>query len=334
MITAMLCLPLSFVFLPSLSEYICSIRLNKRKAAFIGSEAVVDMANTDTVIVDDIDAVEVVEFTEIRPEGSTDFENAFEVARIIFKKLSGPFGKVFNDTEATETEDVHHEITINKVTETGIELLFDGAATVLLGNRHYMNMNGVRVKTDSSLSTATKGSDRSTVFMAIDGVPRLGFILNSNIRPEFWKTVADLDSNGIKVYIESYEPQVNDVFFEQNKKNNSAVVSVYRPAEYEYSSNLYMRDGGVISTESGLSVADIIPISKEIVAQRKSNRKLNVILTASGILLSCLMVVLLNLPVASVFVDVIKSHATFLVNAIVLLLLIPAAIRLKKISKS
>lgn len=333
MITTFLCTPFSYILLPTVTEYIASLILKKKNSTFVGEEAISDLARTDSLFFKDTDAIEVLSYTEIHPSKSVDEQETLDIAYRVFGALGGPLGEFAKKSGNISAEKSDAEVVINSISDNGIELYFDSSINILIGDRQFMSSNNIRVKIDSNLNTAIKGFDRSVIYMAFDGVPKLGFIVTSKIKADFANTVSMLDSNGIKVFVDTYEPQINDLYFEQNKTSISTAISVCKSDEYESATQRYLCDGNIVCTSSSLDVAETIAFGKKIIDQRKKHRRLHAILVLAGFILSCLLTLLLNVDQAISVISGLKIHITLLLSLIMILLLIPAIISAYKLYK-
>ena len=334
MITTLLCTPFAYILLPSVTEYLSSVSLKKKKIAFIGSDAPEKLAKADALFFDDTNAVEIISYTEIHPTKSTDGQRMLDIARRVFKSLDGPLGDFTRLHEDNQNvAGTKSEVVINSITDNGIEIYFESSINILIGDKNYMQSHNIKVKTDSNLNTAIKGFDRSVIYMAFDGIPKLGFIITSKIKPEFSSIVSMLDENGIKVFVDTYEPQINDLYFEQNKTNDSATVSVCKSEEYESTDYKPICDGNVVCSSDSFALAETIIECRKIVTRRRTNQRIHLALVLGGILLSSLFTALLNVNQAIFILSGLKSHISLVLNVIMILGLIPCIVSIIKARK-
>jgi len=329
MFTALLCIPMAYVLMPSATEFIISKKMKSDDTAFIGTDAVGQYVKTDAIVFKDTDAVEITAFKDIRPSNSDENERYLMIAREVFESLGGTLA----DLSESYDEVKESKVIMNEITENGVELYFNESINVLMGNKQYMHTHKIKVKTDANLNAATKGADCSVIYMAFDGVPKLGFIINSKIKSKFADVSSLLETNGIRILVESYEPHINDVFFEQNKSENSSSVAVIRPDEYELSKKRYICDGEIISSRDSLSVAKAISLSRKILGTRKKNQRMHLALVVAGFILSCLLTLLINLTDSFAAFEWLRSHITLVFNIFMLWGLVPGVISLMKLEK-
>jgi hypothetical protein len=332
-LSIMLCIPFSYIFIPSLTEFIISSKLNKEKIAFIGTESVSEYASTKNLIFKDIDSVEITSCTEIQPSKRTIIQSDVEIAHKVFRALSGPLSTV-KGTAAAETSYDRSTVIINDIQDNGIEIYFESSMNILIGDKPYMQAHNIKVKTDTNLNAATKGVDRSVIYVAYDGIPKLGFIVNSKIKNDF-SSIADLmEENDIHIFVETYEPQINDVYFEQNKTASLANVNVIKPNTFENDGENQSGNGGLISAKSSMDLAKTICACKKLTEYRKHNRFLNIFLSGIGGIFACLFMVLTSTLNYLPFFDFLRLHTSLIFNVVMLAAMTPGIVRLIRLNKN
>ena len=243
---------LSFAIVPSLIYYLNCMVLRRKNSAFVSSDSAYEYTKIDSLTFNDTEALEVVSITEINPGNESDNPKKWSnMANNVFIALGGPVSEfLLRD----QTSNVDHDLIINSITENGIDLYFDSSVNVLIGDAQYMLYHNIRVRTDIKLTTAVRGADRTVIYVAFDGVPRAGYIITSKIKVQFVDMLKMLSSHGIKASLNSYEPEVNEGYFELNKIDIS--LDVNKPNLYEDIRRADAVDSGVVSdTNSGVCLA-------------------------------------------------------------------------------
>ncbi|MBE6706992.1 MAG: hypothetical protein E7577_05050 [Ruminococcaceae bacterium] len=330
-ISALLCIPLSCVCIFPFNEYTVSAKLKENKIALMGYDAATEYSKIQNLTFKDCDVILITSYSEIHPQ-DVNGQSSLRIAYEIFNSLGGTIGKYHSSSEIGESNTKSNNIVINSISDNGIDINYALSTNILLGDKNYMRAHNIKVKTDSSLHGATKGPDRSVLYMAFDGVPKLGFIIGSHIAPEFISSAQELESCGVKVFVDSYEPYVNDLYFEQNTEERLAV-EVLKPRSYDPYVYKDIRDGNVVCTSDCFDLAKIIPLSKRIVRQRKICKYINYGLMASGFILSCLLTFTISSKTDALFFEFIKAHCSLIINFILLMGLVPGAIALWKFRK-
>jgi hypothetical protein len=273
--------PLSATLVPSLIEYLNSRIVKRMHCAFVGSSAVNEYSDVDLLSFSDTEALEISSLTEINPTKSS--ENAHKwsnMAKRIFIMLGGPISECISSSKNNDSN-VERDLIINSISENGIDVYFDSSVNVLIGDRFYMLSHNIKVKTDVKLTTAVKGADRSIIYVAFDGVPRVGFIATGKVRASFLDTLGRLHRNGIRTAVRTYEPEINDSYFEAN--NVSIPLSVIKPSMYECMAVSEAVDSGVVA-KSSADMCRAIIYGKKILKDRKKQRRIQIFQTIIGML--------------------------------------------------
>lgn len=320
--------PLSAIFSPALIELIHSLRLFKSDSVFIGEDSVSEYARVNSIAFGDYDAVEITAITEINPNNSEESSKKWiNIACNVFDALGGPLSKTMKGNRKAESN-VGHEITINSIAENGIDIYFDSSMNVLVGDRQYMLAHNIKVKTDTNLSTAIKGVNRTVLYLAFDGVPQIGFIITSKINPSFLETVELLEKNKIKIAINTYEPEINDFYFESNKVENA--LTVQKNDNYEHAEPSFITDSGIVAPDPH-KLCGAIVYSREIMKDRKLSKKIRLIQTIVGIVIAALLVTVSCIPSGSQFVTFVQSNSLLIFYAAAFLGMIPNVVQTVKL---
>lgn len=320
--------PLSSVLVTSVIEFVNSLKLRKKHSAFIGIDAVDEYSKVGCLGFSDCDAVEITALTEIAPHKNEDNPRKWlNIAQNVFETLGGPLSKVVK-SDHVEESNVRHDATINSICENGIDLYFDSSMNVLIGDRHYMLTHNIKVKTDTNLSTAVKGVDRTVIYMAFDGIPHIGFIVTSKIKKSFLEIVELLKQHNIRIMVNSYEPEINDYYFESNNVEN--IMSVHKPDNYEYSEPSMILDSGIISS-TPYDLCNTVIYGQKIMNDRKTAKKARIIQMIVGLLVAGLLVAVSCFTPINPLIAIIQSNALLIFYTAAFLLLIPNIIQVVKL---
>lgn len=321
--------PLSSVFVPSVIEYIHSVKLSRAHSAYIGFDSVNEYSNLKTLSFNDYDTVEISALTEINPNSkiSDSPKKWVNIAAKVFDALGGPLSKTVK-TNSTEESNVTHDATINSISENGIDLYFDSAMNVLIGDRQYMLAHNIKVKIDTNLSTAVKGVERTVIYMAFDGIPQLGFIVTSKIKRSFMDTVELLEKYKIQIRVNSFEPEINDYYFESNGIGNT--LFVHKPTTYEHSGPLDFIDSGIISSNPH-DLCRAVIYGKAILDDRRITKKAIIIQTGIGFILAVLLVALTCFVPSNGVIAIIQSYSLLILYLVSIIGLIPGIVQIVKL---
>lgn len=327
MMSMMLGIPFSSIFIFSLYEFILAKQLLKSQTSFIGYAAAEEYAKADTIIFDDNEAIKITSFVEIVPGKELNHQKSLDTAFDVFKTLGGPLSKAC-EPRSKSISHGNRPMMINEISENGIDLYYNNSTNILIGDKYYMKAHKIKVKTDTNLSTAVKGLDRSVIFMAFDGVPKLGFIINSKIRKDFISIVDVLGKLNINSIIETFEPQINDIYFEQNMTYGEPSVKVLKPSDFESSQPSKICSSGIVSSSSSINVAKTISMCGDISKNRNRFRLINRTVMICGLSLAIIMSVLYCLGIYHEISSAILGQAVTVFYALTFAETIPSIIKL------
>ena len=89
----------------------------------------------------------------------------------------------------------------------------------------------------------------------------------------------------VRVCVKTYEPHINEIYFEQNKGNSISSINVKKSDEYEDPRPIDICDGCIVSSSDAVSLADAIIKSGQISKRCKLNRTINIAIIAINIIL-------------------------------------------------
>lgn len=317
--------PISAIIFTSVVEYIHSEKLAKSGSAFIGSDSVNEYSKADTIIFNDSDVIEITALTEINPNKSDESSKKWlNLSCNVFEALGGPLANVISSKRVGDSN-VIHDLTINSISENGIDVYFDSSMNVLVGDRQYMLSHNIKVKTDTNLSTAVKGVDRTVIYLAFDGVPKIGFIVTSKIKRSFMETVELLDGNKIRAVVQSYEPEINEYYFDANNVHD--LLAVHKPEVYERVNTAVITDSGIIS-KTPKDLCKTVIYSHQIIEDRKAIKLYRVLQSIAGFVIAALIVLAFFKAPDSRFMEFIQTNALFIFYFTALIGMTPSVVRI------
>ncbi len=301
-------IPLSSVISISVLRFADHKKLREKNAVFIGSDFAESLSSAETLVFEDTDVVETTSYREIDPSNRSDNSKKWSnIAKNVIEALCGPTSKAMcSDLTGAN---IGHEITINEISENGVDLYFDSSMNILIGDRHYLMSHNIKVKTDVNLTGAIKGAERSVIYMAFDKIPRIGYILNCKIKGSFMDIVEILQRNSINIEVRSYEPQISEYFFELN--NISHQITVERPKSFEKDEKVKISDTNIVSSDA-IGICRAIEYSKRSFKddlECRKSKKYNFII---GSAVSCLLAFLKCLPIESDIFERLWMYAPIL----------------------
>lgn len=326
-----LSVPMTATVTASLVEFINAIKLKCIGTAFIGNDGAVQHSTLSELVFNDTEAVEVVSFTEINPsKNPTNAKKWLNISYNVLEALGGPLYLGLLKQKGERHANISHDVTINSICDNGIDLHFDSSVNVLIGDKQFMNANNIKVKTDINLTTAAKGAEKSVVYFAFDGMPQIAFIINSKVKHSFNECMTLLNSNDIRIAVKSYEPEINEGYFDANLSDGA--VRVVKTVAYEKYTDMHISETSVISS-SPVELCTAVLHSRTILEDRRLSKMNRVLKAAIGFLAVCLGCVFMTMTFELEFFTVLQQGISLIFYCIMLLGMVPDVIQTVKMSK-
>ena len=324
-------IPITATLTASLIEFINAVKLKKINTAFLGADAAAQHSALSELVFNDTEAVETVSFTEINPsKNAANAKKWLNISYSVLDALGGPFYLSLLRQRGEGEANISHDVTINSISDNGIDLHFNSSLNVLIGDKQYMNANNIKVKTDIGLTTAAKGTERSVIYFVFDGVPQIAFIISSKIKPSFNDCLNLLQSNDIKLAVKSYEPEINETFFDANLADGA--VRVIKTVAYERYANTNMAETNVISS-SPVDLCHAVIYTRTMMDDRRASNLDRTLKTVIGFVAVCLGCILMCVASDGGIVTVLQQGISLIFYIAMFLSLIPDVVRTVKMSK-
>ncbi len=286
MVVILMGMPMSYALYKAIPKLASTLELKEKNCAIVGDMSSVEYSSVEALIFDDCDAIEIIDKLEIRPEGDSDVASSVRIASRALAALGGPISMITGSL--VSSDEGSPEISLVSVRDNGIEFYMDSTIYMLIGDASFMSAYGIKVSSDCGTSGI---GHNNIIYIAIDGVPRLGYIINSKVKEEFISLVTELDKHGIKSAVKSYDPTVNDYYFEQNKIYGVSTISSYKP-DYFYSRDAqYMADGGIFSVGDSKKIIYPLIESKKMNALKKKNKMISLLCSVLGCIVGAIFVI-------------------------------------------
>ena len=291
--------PMAVTIFVSVPKFVLAKKLSYKDCAVIGDVSAEEFAEADGLVFDDIEAIKIVNSIEMRPENQTDVKKSIRTAARIFAALGGPLSQTLGKN--ADINDIRNtpDIIISSVKDNGIELYMDSSMHVMIGDRSFLSSYGIKARIDENVSMSLKAKDNKVIYIAIDGIPKLAYIVESKVMEEFVKTASVLAQNNVHTIVKTYDPAINDLYFEQNRASAShAAISVYKPSEYENPKTVGESDSGIIAVNDCKNIVYPLIMCRQAKKLGKLHGRLNVFFAFIGLVIS------VGLTLLSYFTDI------------------------------
>ena len=324
-----MCLSASFVLIMPVTMFAASKSLESKKCGMIGTGAIREYENVNSVIFPDSSAYEVSDEVEVLPVGEEDMNASMKTANRLFKALGGTLAAVVGKNSFNRDESVSlADINIAFIDENGVELYMDNSTHILLGNDKFILEHRKRLSFEAcEMIPASYIAGREVMYLAIDDKVSLVYIFSVNARVEFEDKVKLLASNKIKTYVATYEAHIKP------RRDKDCKVGVYRPYDHESPEKPTPRCGGIVASGDEKNIVYPLLMVRRIVDCVRSSSKFSLWFILGGMAVSLAITLIGYLvPEAS---GILRYRDVFTI-AIQLLSVIPlatSAIRLWKKNK-
>ncbi len=277
--TVFLSLPLSGIIFVIVPYFVAARSMKKEKCAIIGEVSIYECADVQTLVFDDIDAMELTTGIEMKPDAESNIAKSTAIARRVFTSLHLPLSKNYADEMGGSAD-----IVIKSIEANGIEIVMDHSVNVLLGDSSYFAAHDIMVKANSKV--LAKYKDHTILYMAINRSPRLAYLVGYKARNEIFEAATKLAGVGVKTFINTYDPGINDINMSSKRPPNAAHIGIFKSRRFEKNNVDDKPDGICISASDPASIAIAIIMSRKIVKNRKLCLLLNYVFVTLGLIIS------------------------------------------------
>ncbi len=253
LLTAQIALPVSAAVSYAYPMLFAARTLAKDGCAIIGHGAVDEYAGEKTLVFDDTEMFRSKSSTEITIKGSGDTKKYIRYAKRLFRTLGGTLRSI--STSDLSEEAYEERVEILKILENGVEARIDNKVNILLGSSAFMVERGIRVPGESAELLVRRSVESSIVYLAFDGVLRLGYEIDYRISGRFEQMVAELARMGTDVAIETCDPSINDDLLTRSRKSAEVGIEVTKPIQFERHVESLLCDSGVVATRSARDIS-------------------------------------------------------------------------------
>ncbi len=253
--------------------------LTDHDCALVGEEAVQEYGEPKTIIFADTDLYSAEKCTEIAVREGDDFREDLRIAGILFRKVGGTLESI-GRSSATRQPDP--PVAFVRIGDFGVEAVVDNHYHVIAGSAEFLKKCGVRVAKESADRALRRAPNVSMMYVAIDGVLKLSYEIEYTVKPEFEALAADLSDVDTMVAVQSYDPNLNELFLENSRGENTVPIRVFKPGRYESDSVLRTCDTGAVTLGEAEDIVYPLHAAKKILSVKKFGIYLQFIISALG----------------------------------------------------
>lgn len=239
LVTVLIGMPVSYEVLRAYAFYKVNRELAEKDCTIVGESSVEEYDRYRNVIFDD---KELFPHSLIKTKGFKFNENNMIYAvilkiSILFRGIGGPVNEVLDlDSEELKrfiatgegAELAGGKITLDKVTEEGVEASLSDGSGVLAGSAAFLTQHGVAVRQTTKDLQLLQSGDMSILYLAFDGVLCARFYVDYQPDTEFENVANMLDDVGYHVYVRTLDPGIHEEMIHHKCFEDTAAISVVR----------------------------------------------------------------------------------------------------------
>ena len=245
MITAMLGMPLSAIWIYFYPLCRANRLLAHRNCALVGEEAVAELDCPKTLIFRDVDLCTVKACAEIAVRDGDDFRNDLRLSCILFRKLGGTLRALGDSIPPLAKGDP--ETAVVRIQDDGVEAMIDHRYHVLAGSAEFLRRSGIRVPRESSDKALRRTVDTSPMYVAVDGVLKLNYEVQYSVNDDFESLIRDLADTDCRVSLYGYDPNLTNDFLAALRGEDAEPVRTVKPGRHEDELPLDLADTGAVA---------------------------------------------------------------------------------------
>lgn len=219
--------------------------LTKENCALIGEEAVEEYNESKTIIFNDYRLCRAMSCSELAVrDKSDDLRRDLKLAGILFRKIGGSLSEI---GKATATKSPDPAVAFVRIADTGVEAVIDNQYHVIAGDAKFLKKSGIRIPRETADRALRRAANVGLLYFAVDGILKLTYDIEYALDPRFEIIAERLADSTTSVAIQSYNPNLDETFFEQIRHADAIPVRVIKPGKYESEALLEISDTGAVA---------------------------------------------------------------------------------------
>ncbi len=238
-------MPLSMLVFTAIPAFVASRTLAKSGCGLIGDGCRDEYRDARELMFDASLMFTAQSAAKITVRGDSEISTYMEKARLLLNALGSTLAGIAGESLA---DDPAVKIEIMSVADNGMTLYMDGVTCVMMGDYDYLTARGVRLPGRELEKNYKRRRDSAVIYLAFDGVFRIGYSVDHKLRKEFLMRARQLTDHGLTPVILSYDPCINKATV--NARADGYGICVERKSEYESPDEGLMLDCGIVATHA------------------------------------------------------------------------------------
>ncbi len=297
-LTVVVGMPLSSVFISCYPIFAAVKRLFKSDAAIIGDPSVEEYSDATSVVFQDRD-VFPMSSAIMRGIKLYDNENStiyYVLSNLtkLYARVGGPLKEVLAQTTSDLPSSDSAELI--RIEDDGVEAVIDGEVRMMAGQRYFMERNGIAVDNDpDDARMASEGV--SALFVVLDGVLCAKLYVQYDIDHSFEEIINSLASESIDTYIKTADPCIDDALLASKLRISRFPAKIIkRTADEPSDGATESADSGIVSRNTLGGLADAVVLCNRIRRVRKTSRSVCVVSSVIGVIVMIFLAMFSSTP--------------------------------------
>ncbi len=297
-LTIVVGMPLSAVFIMCYPIFAAVKRLFKKDATIIGDPSVEEYSDATSVVFCDKDVFPMAStiMRGIKLYDNEDVSIYYVLSNLtkFYSRVGGPLKDILEQTTSEVPEEGCTELV--RVEEDGVEAIIDGSVNILAGQRAFVERNGIFVDNDPD-DARMAGEGVSALFVVLDGKLCAKLYVQYDIDHSFEDIINSLASENVDTYIKTADPCIDDALLASKLRISRFPARIIkRNTEELPDGSIESADSGIISRNTLGGIADAVVLCNRIKRVRKTSRSVCVVSAVIGILVMVFLALFSSTP--------------------------------------
>lgn len=297
-LTVVVGMPLSSVFIVAYPIFAAVKRLFKKDATIIGDPSVEEYSDATSVVFQDKDvfpmAATIMRGIKLYDNEEISIYYVLSNLTKFYSRVGGPLKDILAQTTSEVPQEGCCELV--RVEEDGVVAVIDGSVNILAGQRAFVERNGIFVDNDPD-DARMAGEGVSALFVVLDGKLCAKLYVQYDIDHSFEEIINSLASENIDTYIKTADPCIDDALLASKLRISRFPAKVIKRNTEE------LPDGALESTDSGIvsrntldGIADAVVLCNKIKRVRRTSRSVCIVSAIIGILVMAFLALFSSAP--------------------------------------
>ncbi len=289
--TMLFCLPVTVFFSNAYPLMRASERALDSDSAIIGASAIDEYSDASLVVFDDKDVFPAkgIRVRSVKIYDNNRIDQVLYWTTSVFSVAKGPLTEVL--LNATVELGHSNDVTIDSVTEDGIDAIVDGSR-VLVGSEQFLSDYGIYPTYDPEDDALLRNSDAGILFIVRDGMICAKFYISYSVDAEFESVLKRLYGAGVCAVIKTYDPNINDGLLGRAIKLSRYPIKIVRcTAEESKAKESEKMSSGIVTKSSVKNLLNTIVMCQNLRNIFRTNAIIKIAAVAVSLIIMLLTVI-------------------------------------------